>query len=170
MNQNKYPIQLIPVILMLLAVSIGAGCIDSQLSDEIINDVMSSGLKDPNSSKEIGYIGEIKLDKVTGKLSVTEKLVYMDDDLALVPRSGHIPEYDAMLAAIEIMKVAKKYSEIKTVIIEIHSNDPSIPKIVHLETRTGQGIDWNTEIPTAEDLQGYSKQKFDTANLFVKIQ
>ncbi|MDY9927378.1 hypothetical protein [Methanosarcina sp.] len=169
MKKNTYLILFISVILLLLIVSMVSGYINSQLSDEITNDVMSSGLKDSNSSKKIGYISEIRLDKVIGKLSVTEGLVYMDDDPLGVSKSGHILEYDAMLAAIEIMRVAEKYPKIKTVIIEIRSNDPSMPNMVHLETRTGQGIDWTTEIPTTEDLQGYSKQKFDTANWFVNI-
>lgn len=73
--------------------------------------------------------------------------------------------YDAVSAAIEIMEGAEKYPEIKSVIIDIGTNNPYIPKILHIETRTGSGINWKSEIPI-NDIKEYSKTVFDKVTWF----
>jgi len=74
--------------------------------------------------------------------------------------------YDTILAAIETMEVAEKYPKIKYVTIDVATSNPNIPKTAHIESRTGKGINWTTQIPTP-DVVVYSRSVFDTVTWFI---
>lgn len=73
---------------------------------------------------------------------------------------------DTVLAAIETMEVAEKYPKIKYVTIDVATSNPNIPKTAHIESRTGKGINWSTQITTT-DLGAYSRSVFDVVTWYI---
>jgi hypothetical protein len=120
--------------------------IDKQITDDI------------NSNVKHGAVTTVNFSDKTGDLS--ESVTLRND----VKESQY--GSDTVLAAIETMEVAEKYPKIKYVTIDVATSNPKIPKTAHIESRTGKGINWSTQILTT-DLGVYSRSIFDVVTWYI---
>lgn len=127
--------------------------------------------REMNSNVGFGKVTEATISQETGvmKVSVNFEIVCIRCDLGMsIPYSNAHLGNDALEHGLQIMEVAERYPEVKTVRILITTDEPSIPKIVSLETHTQSGIDWKNET-VSEDLETYSKEKFDKVVWYIDI-
>lgn len=126
-------------------------------------------LRDPltrevDSNVKYGRVTEATISNETGimEVSVNFEIIGIRCNLGMsdIPFSKKHLGTDALKDGLQIMEVAERHPEVKIVRVLITTDEPSIPKIVSLETHTQSGIDWKNET-ISEDLEAYSKERFD---------
>jgi hypothetical protein len=125
----------------------------------IIKEPIDNKIKDDlYSNLKHGIVTDVSFSDKTGNLS--ESVTLKKDT-----QESQYGSY-TILAAIETMEVAEKYSNIKYVTIDVTTSNPNIPKTAHVESRTGKNINWETQQPSS-DLSEYSRNVFDVIMWYI---
>lgn len=126
--------------------------------------------REVDSNIKYGGVTEVTISQETGVMEVSVNLeiaaIRCIWGLSEVPVSNERLGTHALDDGLRIMEVAERHPEVKTVRVLVTTDEPSIPKIVSLETHTQSGVDWKNETPTG-DLEAYSKKKFDKVVWYV---